>query len=85
LAPDGQLNPVDLQKILAHLQKYHIHILFPESNVSRDSIRKIASAAKHLGFEIHLCKEALYGDSLKGTYLEAMKHNALVIARNLGT
>lgn len=83
LAPDGQLNPVHLQNILTHLQKYQIHILFPESNVSRDSIRKIASAAEHLGFEIRLCKEALYGDSLKGSYLDAMRHNALVMSSHL--
>jgi len=83
LAPDGQLNPVDLQKIIDHMSKYHIEVLFPESNVSRDSIRKIAAAGKQLGLELRICKEALYGDSLRGTYLEAMSHNGDAISHCL--
>ncbi|MDE3046065.1 MAG: zinc ABC transporter substrate-binding protein [Verrucomicrobiota bacterium] len=84
LAPDGQLNPIDLQKIVAHLAKYRIEVLFPETNVSRDSIRKIALASKEMGLSVRICREALYGDSLRGNYLEAMKHNAKTIADNLG-
>lgn len=83
LSPDGQLNPVDLQKIIDHLSKYRIEVLFPESNVSRDSIRKIAAAGKQLGLDLRICKEALYGDSLRGTYLQAMIHNSDAIAHSL--
>ena len=83
LAPDGQLNPVDLQKIVEHLKMHHIETLFPESNVSRDSIRKIADAGKKLGLNVRLCLDALYGDAMQGTYLEAMDHNAEVIVRHL--
>jgi manganese/zinc/iron transport system substrate-binding protein len=83
LAPDGQLNPLDLQKIIDHLSRYHIEVLFPESNVSRDSIRKIAAAGKQLGLDLRICREALYGDAMKGTYLEAMRHNANAISHCL--
>lgn len=83
LAPDGQLNPIDLQKIVDHLSRYHIEVLFPESNVSRDSIRKIADAGKQLGLNLRICREALYGDAMRGTYLEAMNHNAQSIANCL--
>lgn len=83
LAPDGQLNPIDLQKIVTHLNEYHIEVLFPESNVSRDSIRKIAAAGKQLGLDLRICREALYGDAMRGTYLEAMEHNAQAIAHCL--
>jgi len=83
LAPDGQLNPLDLQKIIDHLAKYRIQVLFPESNVNRDSIRKIATAGKELGFSVRICREALYGDALRGKYLDAMKHNARTIAKHL--
>ena len=83
LAPDGQLNPLDLQKIVDHLANYRIQVLFPESNVSKDSIRKIAAAGKELGLSVRICKEALYGDALRGNYLDAMKHNAMTIARHL--
>lgn len=84
LAPDGQLNPLDIQKILDFLKQNRISVLFPESNVSRDSIKKIASAGKELGLEIRICSEALHGDSMGGLpYLEMMEHNADVIARHL--
>ena len=83
LAPDGQLNPIDLKNIVDHLAKYRIEVIFPESNVSRDSIRKIADAGKHLGLRVRICEEVLYGDALQGSYLEAMQHNADVIARGL--
>lgn len=83
LAPDGQLNPVDLQEIVEHLSRYKIEILFPESNVSRDSIRKIADASKSKGLSVRICEEVLYGDSLNCPYLEAMEHNANVIAQGL--
>jgi manganese/zinc/iron transport system substrate-binding protein len=83
LSPDGQLNPVDLQKIVEHLDAHRIEVLFPESNVSRDSIRKIADAGRQLNLELRICRKVLYGDSLKGGYLKAMKHNADVICEYL--
>jgi manganese/zinc/iron transport system substrate-binding protein len=83
LSPDGQLNAIDIQKVIDHLALHQIRVVFPESNVSRDSIRKIVDAGKKKGLNIHISKEVLYGDSLKGTYLEAMLHNAHAIARSL--
>ncbi|MES2273455.1 MAG: zinc ABC transporter substrate-binding protein [Chlamydiota bacterium] len=84
LAPDGQLNPMDIQKIIDFLRVHEITVLFPESNVSHDSIKKIARAGKELGLEIQICSEPLYGDSMSGlNYLEMMERNGDVIARHL--
>lgn len=84
LAPEGQLNPRDIQKIIDYLRERKISVLFPESNVSRDSIRKIASAGRELGLEIRICSEPLYGDSMSGfDYLEMMRRNAATIAKYL--
>lgn len=84
LAPEGQLNPRDIQKIIDYLQVKRVSVLFPESNVSRDSIRKIASAGKELGLEIQVCSEPLYGDAMSGlAYLEMMQRNAETIAKHL--
>jgi DNA-binding transcriptional regulator YbjK len=47
------------------------------------SIRKIADASRSKGLSVRICEEALYGDSIQGSYLEAMQHNADVIARGL--
>lgn len=84
LAPDGQLSPVDVRKIIEFLKKHEISVLFPESNVNRDSIRKIAAAGKELGLEVRICNEALYGDSTSGlSYLESMRKNAQVLSNHL--
>lgn len=83
LSPDAQLNPTDLQRIITHLHRYRIETLFPESNVSRDSIRKLVDAGNKMGLKLKICKDALYGDSFRGHYLEAMNHNALAISKAL--
>ena len=84
LAPDGQLNPRDIQKIIDFIHRNGVFVLFPESNVSRDSIKKIMTAGREMGLEIRICSEMLYGDSMSGlTYLEMMKRNADTIARYL--
>lgn len=87
LAPDGQLNPVDIASMIGYLRKHRVTVLFPESNVSRDSIKKIIAAGREMGLEISLCSDVLYGDAMdkKGNmrYLDMMRHNADVIARHL--
>lgn len=84
LAPEGQLNPRDIQKIIDYLRAKNISVLFPESNVSRDSIRKIATAGKELGLEIRVCSEPLYGDAMSGlSYLEMMQRNGNTIEKHL--
>lgn len=84
LAPEGQLNPRDIQKIIDFLRAKRISVLFPESNVSRDSIHKIATAGRELGLQIRICSEPLYGDSMSGlAYLDMMRHNAETIAKHL--
>lgn len=87
LAPESQISASDIQAIIDHVQKYEIHVLFAESNVSKDSLRKIVSAAKEKGMDIRIAKEPLYGDamgppgSFGDTYLEMISHDAITIAR----
>jgi manganese/zinc/iron transport system substrate-binding protein len=84
LAPDGQLNPVDIRRTIDFLRKHQVRVVFPESNVSRDAVAKIASASRELGFDVRLCKDALYGDSTGGLpYLEMIRSNAEVIFKHL--
>lgn len=84
LAPDGQISPVDIQRMVDYLKNHRICVLFPESNISRDSIRKIAVSGQELGLELRICNETLYGDSTSGhTYFEMMEKNADVISRYL--
>lgn len=85
LAPEAQLSVKDILSIIGHIENYQIEVLFPESNVSRDCLRKIVHGGKEKGLTIRLCQDELYGDSMgkAGSYCEMMTHNANVIAREL--
>lgn len=84
LAPDGQLNAMDIQRIIDFVKERQITVIFPETNVSRDSIKKICSAGKDLNLNVHICQEPLYGDATSGlSYLEMMQRNGEVLKCNL--
>jgi len=85
LAPEGQLGIADLQKIVDYLREYRIHVVFPESNVSKDSLQKIVLACRAKNQNIHFSQKPLYGDSMgargtpSGNYLGMIEHNAQVL------
>jgi manganese/zinc/iron transport system substrate-binding protein len=85
LAPDGQLSVADIQNIIKHLAQYKIEVIFPESNVSKDSLRKIVNACASKGLKVILSQSVLYADSMgsldsgAGTYLKMIEHNVKVL------
>lgn len=89
LAPESQLSTTDIRHIIQHLQRYDIRWIFPESNVSRDSINKIVQAGKEKGLEIEIICCPLYADAMGpegsegDTYLKMMIYNAKMISRYL--
>lgn len=88
LAPEGQLNPLDLQKVIQYLHKHQIHVIFSESNISPDSLKKIAAASNELGWNVKIPKESLYSDAMREekqgiSYLKTMEYNAEIIQRYL--
>ncbi len=89
LAPNGQLSPTHLKEVITFLKKNRVHCVFPESNVSCDSLKKITSSCKALGHKIRLSKEILYGDAMgpagsnADTYLKMIQHNAQVLKKEL--
>lgn len=84
LAPDGQINPLDLQKIIHFVIEHQVGVLFPESNVSPASIQKIAAAGGEMGVEVRVCGEPLYGDAMGAEgYLSSMEKNGDILRRNL--
>jgi manganese/zinc/iron transport system substrate-binding protein len=90
LAPEGQLSPLDIKKIIDYLQKYQVGVVFPESNVSKDSLKKIIHSAQKMGLKVEIANDVLYGDAgcavSEGEvcYLKMMEHNAKTIHRYLG-
>lgn len=89
LAPESQLSTTDIQYIIDHLRTYRIKVLFPESNVSQDSIRKILQAGKEKGLDLTIAKEYLYSDAMGApgtpgdTYLKMVEYNARTIQKYL--
>jgi len=82
LAPDGQLSTQDIQRVVDHLSEYQIGVVFPESNVNRDALKKIISSCKH---SVQICDRPLYGDAMgdsqsgADSYLAMIQHNAKVL------
>ncbi len=89
LAPDGQMSFSDILGIVDFALKYNISVLFSESNVSQDALKKVVSSIKKKQKRVKISPDELYGDAVgaKGSgaenYLEMMVHNARVIAKNL--
>jgi manganese/zinc/iron transport system substrate-binding protein len=81
------LSTRDIQHIVEHLIHYQIRIVFPESNISPDSLKKIVHACRQKGLEVEICSSPLYGDAMgnRGShaenYLNMIRHNAEVMMR----
>ncbi len=63
LSPDSQLSTMDIQNLVDHLLKYKISVVFAESNVSRDSIKKLCDATQKNNHAVRIAKNALYADA----------------------
>lgn len=91
LAPESQLSVVDIRAIIDYLKRYQIHLLFPETNVSRDSIRKIVQAGKEQGLDVDIACCPLYGDAMGqpgsegDSYLKMILYNARTLSEHMGT
>lgn len=86
LAPESQLSSTDIKEIIDHMYKNDIHLLFPESNVSHDSINKITQAGREKGLDLEITCCPLYADAMGepgsegDTYIKMMLYNANMIA-----
>lgn len=88
LSPDSQLSIVDIQKIVNHLNEHKIQVLFTESGVNEDSIRKVLHAVQTNGLSVRICEQELYADSMIETdeeipYLAMISYNARILFENL--
>jgi manganese/zinc/iron transport system substrate-binding protein len=89
LAPEGEITPGDIEKVMQFLNRHNISVIFAESNVSPLSLKKISSDAKNRGLTVSIAQEKLYGDSMpsvdgnKIAYIEMLRHNATIIAEYL--
>lgn len=89
LAPESQLSAIHIQEIISYLKENNVHCLFPESNVSQDSIRKVVQAGKEQGLNIIVSSHQLYGDAIGApgsdadSYAKMMEHNAKTLSEHM--
>lgn len=89
LAPESQLSATDIREIINHLRRYNVHLLFSESNVSRDSIKKIVQAGSENGLDVKIACCPLYGDAMgspgsgQDTYMKMILYNAKTLSSHM--
>ncbi|MBI3236386.1 MAG: hypothetical protein HYZ48_01560, partial [Chlamydiales bacterium] len=69
--------------VISHLCFYQIAVVFPESNVSKDSLKKIVHACKQKDVDVRIVNDVLYADAMGSekidSYLEMVRHNVDVM------
>jgi len=89
LAPDGQMGLIDIKEVTEFLCEHEVHMVFPESNINRDSLKKIVSICREKGLYVNIAEIPLYGDTMGGrgtgapSYLEMIEHNIQTLIENL--
>lgn len=85
LAPEAEISVHDLQRVLRFVEEKNISILFPESNVNKDALKKIVQVGSGKGRSLKLSKKALFADAMQqnSNYLEMMEYNVQVIVEGL--
>ena len=79
LSPDSQLSTLDIQNLVDHLSKYQISVVFAESNVSRDSIKKLVDSAQKKNLVVRIAKNALYADACGSKNSQAENYGDMLI------
>lgn len=85
LAPDGQMRFADIRRIVNAVKEHGVRVVFPESNVSQDSLTKVVAVCQDEGMDVRFAEGHLLGDSMgeaKG-YLEMMGHNVRTLYEHL--
>lgn len=89
LAPESQVGIAHIWHIVEFMNAHDVHVIFPESNVSKDSLLKIAKASRQKGKKVVMVNEPLYSDGMGepgsggDTYEKMILHNAKTIAHYL--
>ncbi|MCP5505257.1 MAG: zinc ABC transporter substrate-binding protein [Chlamydiales bacterium] len=89
LAPDGQMSLLDIEEAVEFLCNHQIHVVFPETNINQDALRKIVAICCEKGLHVRIADVPLYGDTMgtKGTgaetYLEMIEHNVHTLSDQL--
>jgi manganese/zinc/iron transport system substrate-binding protein len=85
VAPESQLSIADVIAIVDYIEKHHVAVLFPESNLNQDVLKKIVNAAQKRGCKIQFSSKCLFADAMGDatSYLEMVWYNVGVISEAL--
>ena len=78
-APEGQISPVDIERIIHFATKNEVSVIFAESNLSKNALNKVVDVVGQKGKMIEIAPDALYGDVMYRSYLETLLYNANVL------
>jgi len=89
LAPDGQMSTVDIKRVVDFLCEKKIHVIFAETNISQNALKKIVSVCRERGLNVAIADLPLFGDTMgtkeKGvhSHLDMIEYNIRTIIKNL--
>lgn len=85
LAPDGQMSVWDIREVSEFLCSHRISVVFPETNINQDALKKIVAICREKGLDVRIALAPLYGDTMgrAAGYLEMMQHNAQTLVDEL--
>jgi len=83
LAPSGELSTADISRIVDHILAHKIDVIFPEMNLSRDSLKKLIACVEKKGGHLRIAKKPLFGDSIGKEYIASMRYNGETIREEI--
>ena len=87
LAPESQVKLHQLRAILSYVKAHQIEVIFPESHLPQDSLKKIVEAAHEEGLTLSIAPCPLYADTLgaptssAGNYQEMIQYDTTILAK----
>lgn len=83
LAPEGQISSADIAAIVDFVHEHQVHVVFPESNLSKKALHKVVDVAFQKEVDLTVTDDVLYGDVMYKTYKDTLLYNTEVILKNL--
>jgi manganese/zinc/iron transport system substrate-binding protein len=81
LAPEAQISLYDIEKVVCYIRDHQVSVVFSESNVSKEALKKVIHVCHKSGLDVKLDPQPLFGDALFDgkRYLDMMWHNATLL------
>jgi manganese/zinc/iron transport system substrate-binding protein len=84
-SPESQIGTQDLNEVVSYILQHQVEVVFSESGMNQDSLRKVIEVCAEKGRAVALSEDSLYSDTMGShmTYEEMMKQNAQTLVSAL--